>query len=207
MTVLVSCTLKMILLDTCKSFYFSFKGIGIDGPDSNRTICLLKKQGKVKVLEDEIKSKASELAMDKVVDCHVGISHTRWATHGEPAAKNAHPQRSNEDNKFIVVHNGIITNYKEVKEFLTKKGYVFESETDTEVIAKLVDHLHNLHPENSFRELVDKTVKQLEGAFACAFKSRIFPGEVVGTKRGSPLLVGIKTKHGIIADKIPIQFR
>ena len=91
------------------------------------------------------------------------------------------------------MHNGIITNYKDIKQFLTAKGFSFESDTDTEVIAKLVAHIANEHPEASFRQLVERTISQLEGAFACVFKSSQFPGECVATRRGSPMVVGIKS--------------
>ena len=92
-----------------------------------------------------------------------------------------------------VVHNGIITNYKDIKQFLMTKGFSFESDTDTEVIAKLVAHIAKEHPEASFRQLVERTISQLEGAFACVFKSSKFPGECVATRRGSPMVVGIKS--------------
>lgn len=92
---------------------------------------------------------------------HVGISHTRWATHGVPSETNSHPQRSDPESTFVVVHNGIITNYKDVKGFLESKGHRFESETDTEVIAKLVYHLYKEHPTYSFRELVEQVIQQL----------------------------------------------
>ena len=85
--------------------------------------------------------------------------------------------------------------------------YKFESDTDTEVIAKLLHHMHEQHPDDSFRSLVEKSIQQLEGAFACAFKSRMFPGELVATRRGSPLLVGIRTPHGLDSDHIPVQYR
>lgn len=159
----------------------------------------------------------------------MGIAHTRWATHGVPSEVNSHPQRSDEGHSFVVVHNGIITNYKDVKTFLQKRGHRFESDTDTEVIAQLVHHLHQQHPTYSFRELVEQVIMQLvrvivhifymkikltifwlsrlqEGAFALAFKSKHFPGECVVSRRGSPLLVGIKTKTSLATDHIPILY-
>ncbi|KAK6748259.1 hypothetical protein RB195_001096 [Necator americanus] len=137
---------------------------------------------------------------------HCGIAHTRWATHGSPKDVNSHPQRSNEKNEFMVVHNGIITNYREIKEYLKKKGHNFESETDTEVIAKLAQHIHNLYPDFSFRQIVEVVIQQLEGAFALAFKSSKFPGQLVATRRGSPLLVGIKSNSRLQTNYFPVLF-
>ncbi|XP_047475678.1 glutamine--fructose-6-phosphate aminotransferase [isomerizing] 2-like isoform X5 [Penaeus chinensis] len=179
-------------------------GIGIDAVDGG--VCLIKQTGKVKCLRDKIEAQKEQLAFDKEHEVHIGIAHTRWATHGVPSDVNSHPQRSGEGNAFVVVHNGIITNYKDVKQFLIQKGHKFESETDTEVIAKLTEHLHRLHSTYSFRELVEQVVQQLEGAFALCFKSKHFPGEVVATRRGSPLLVGIKTKTKLATDHIPVLY-
>lgn len=179
-------------------------GVALDAADGD--IAIVKKSGKVKVLEDEILTKEKELDFDGTTDYHVGIAHTRWATHGVPSEVNSHPQRSDVSNAFLVVHNGIVTNYKEVKVFLQNKGYHFESDTDTEVIAKLVHHIYRQNPNCSFRELVEKVIQQLEGAFALCFKSKHFPGECVATRRGSPLLVGIKTKTRLATDHVPILY-
>ncbi|KAG9510119.1 Glutamine--fructose-6-phosphate aminotransferase [isomerizing] 1, partial [Fragariocoptes setiger] len=181
-------------------------GVAIDdGQDNSGRIRIVRRQGKVKMLEDEIWDNVFDSAMlDKAFATHVAIAHTRWATHGAPSAVNSHPQRSDDNNEFVVVHNGIITNYKDLKQFLEKKGFTFESETDTEVIAKLIKHLHDTLPRMSFREIVEQAIQQLEGAFALVFKSSKYPDQVVATRRGSPLLVGIKTKVHLSTDYIPV---
>merc|ERR1712126_235922 len=92
------------------------------------------------------------------------------------------------------------------KQFLMTKGFTFESETDTECIAKLIQHIRSQHVNYSFRQLVEQTMSQLEGAFACVFKSTLYPGECVATRKGSPLLVGIKAEGGLESDSIPVQF-
>lgn len=180
-------------------------GVALDAADG-KDISIVKKSGKVKALEEEIHSRINELDFEGTTDCHVGIAHTRWATHGVPSEVNSHPQRSDVNHAFLVVHNGIVTNYKDVKMFLLKKGYQFESETDTEVIAKLVHHIYLQNPNCSFRELIEQVIQQLEGAFALCFKSKHFPGECVATRRGSPLLVGIKAKTRLATDHIPILY-
>merc|ERR1712240_22805 len=152
-------------------------GVGIDGYNGNASIELIKSTGKVQLLQDKILSRAEELNFNGIQTQHVGIANTRWATHGAPGDVNCHPHRSGEDNKFVVVHNGIITNYKDIKQFLITKGFTFESETDTECIAKLIQHIRSQHVNYSFRQLVEQTMSQLEGAFACVFKSTLYPGE------------------------------
>lgn len=184
-------------------------GLAIDAPldgEAGNEILLVKRTGKVKVLEDAIAEQCQGAGYDQPVDVHIGIAHTRWATHGVPSELNSHPQRSDEANAFVVVHNGIITNYKDVKTLLEKRGYVFESDTDTEVIAKLVHHLWVTHPGYTFGELVEQAIQQIEGAFAIAFKSKHFPGECVASRRGSPLLVGIKAKTKLATDHVPILY-
>lgn len=185
-------------------------GIAIDGSNDIETphskVALLRKAGKVSVLSDYIKECADDLDMDMEYNIHCGIAHTRWATHGSPRDVNSHPHRSNDKNEFLVVHNGIITNYREIKEYLEKKGHKFESETDTEVIAKLAQHIHDRYPDFSFRQLVETVIQQLEGAFALAFKSSRFPGQLVASRRGSPLLVGIKSNSRLQTNHFPVSF-
>ncbi|RWS02440.1 glutamine--fructose-6-phosphate aminotransferase [isomerizing] 2-like protein, partial [Dinothrombium tinctorium] len=179
-------------------------GVAFDGPNQEK-IEIIRQQGKVKMLENKVWQQ-TDINLEEKLMSHVGIAHTRWATHGAPSEVNSHPQRSDNNNEFLIVHNGIITNYKDIKKLLMKKGFEFESDTDTEVIAKLVKHLHTIHEHLSFRELVEQVTMQLEGAFALVFKSTKFPGQCVATRRGSPLLVGIKTKVHLESNHIPIIY-
>lgn len=173
---------------------------------------VIKKSGKVALLEKEIF--ASQLDMSRMFYSHCGIAHTRWATHGPPNEVNCHPHISDPSFEFTVIHNGIITNCKELKVFLEAKGYPFVSETDTESIAKLIKYIFDTKTAAGeifdFRILVEETVLQLEGAFALVFKSVHFPNELVATRRGSPLLLGIRKEQadGQIDDatSVPIFF-
>uniref|UniRef100_A0A670J0C5 glutamine--fructose-6-phosphate transaminase (isomerizing) n=1 Tax=Podarcis muralis TaxID=64176 RepID=A0A670J0C5_PODMU len=186
-------------------------GVGIDGGNDKDweanagKIALIKKKGKVKALDEEV-NKQQDMDLDIEFDVHLGIAHTRWATHGEPSPVNSHPQRSDKNNEFIVIHNGIITNYKDLKKFLESKGYEFESETDTETIAKLVKYMYDNRESDdiSYTTLVERVIQQLEGAFALVFKSVHYPGQAVGTRRGSPLLIGVRSEHKLSTDHIPI---
>ncbi len=135
------------------------------------------------------------------------MAHTRWATHGQPSVRNSHPHRSDPKNEFLVVHNGIITNYKELRALLENKGYQFESDTDTECIAKLAKYLFDSHNGTAnFTSLVKSVVKELEGAFALIFMSVHFPNAIVATRRGSPLLIGVKTAKNLKVDFVDVEF-
>ena len=162
---------------------------------------VIKAKGKVddlvKLTTEEVK--AFSIDPNAVQVSHAGIAHTRWATHGPPCARNSHPHVSSSDHEFVVVHNGTITNYRALKEFLLREGETFETETDTEVIPKLCRFLYSRLPEPiPFAQLVCEVVKQLEGAYALLIKSSVYPGELVACRRGSPLILGMR--YGIQAD-------
>ncbi|SDE21697.1 glucosamine--fructose-6-phosphate aminotransferase (isomerizing) [Massilia sp. PDC64] len=126
-----------------------------------------------------------------------GIAHTRWATHGAPATKNAHPHFSpnGDDARIALVHNGIIENHDELRAELTGLGYVFQSQTDTEVIAHLVDHMYN----GDLFDTVQQAVKRLHGAYAIAVFCREEPHRVVAARQGSPLIVGLGKGENFVA--------
>ncbi|MFL6674777.1 MAG: glutamine--fructose-6-phosphate transaminase (isomerizing) [Massilia sp.] len=126
-----------------------------------------------------------------------GIAHTRWATHGAPASHNAHPHFSptEESARIALVHNGIIENHDELRSELTALGYKFQSQTDTEVIAHLVDHMYN----GDLFDTVQQAVKRLHGAYAIAVFSREEPHRVVAARQGSPLIVGVGNGENFVA--------
>ncbi|KAI8975662.1 glutamine-fructose-6-phosphate transaminase [Mycotypha africana] len=177
-------------------------GFAVDG-DIEDTL-IIKQVGKVAALRKLTDDQP--LDFSKPFISHCGMAHTRWATHGQPSQINSHPQRSDDKNEFVVVHNGIITNYKEIKLLLEKKGYVFESDTDTECVAKLTKYVFESHnKELNFTELVKTVVKELEGSYAFIFKSTHFPNEIVATRRGSPLLIGVKTQKKLKVDFVDVE--
>lgn len=128
---------------------------------------------------------------------HCGIGHTRWATHGEPSDLNSHPHSNG---RVTIVHNGIIENYIELKEFLTEKGYTFNSQTDSEVVACLLDYYYS---ERNPLRAITETVKELQGSYALGIIFKDFPDRVYATRKESPLIVGIGDNEYFIASDIP----
>ncbi|KAG1675057.1 hypothetical protein FOA52_002716 [Chlamydomonas sp. UWO 241] len=160
---------------------------------------IVKEVGKVAQLEKLCYETTTSGGIDlgRTFKSHVGIAHTRWATHGPPTAYNSHPHVSDPDAQFTVVHNGIITNYKLLKDFLINHGETFVSETDTEVIPKLCRFVYErLSEKVPFPKLVMEVLKKLEGAYAVLVKSTHYPGELVACKRGSPMIMGVKDHSG-----------
>ncbi|PIN27147.1 Glucosamine 6-phosphate synthetase [Handroanthus impetiginosus] len=179
-------------------------GISIDSTsDSDSNGCppplVFRQEGNIESLVQSVYQEvaATNLNLEESFSTHAGIAHTRWATHGEPAPRNSHPQTSDPGNEFLVAHNGVITNYTVLKETLVRHGFTFESETDTEVIPKLAKFIFdNMNEEGEkimqFSQVVLEVMRHLEGAYALIFKSRHFPNELIACKRGSPLLLGVK---------------
>ena len=132
------------------------------------------------------------------INGHIGIGHTRWATHGEPSDVNSHPHTT-ENATISVVHNGIIENYMKLREWLTSKGYKFFSETDTEVIPNLVDYYY----EGDLFEAVVKATSKLEGSFAIGVIAKNEPDKIVAVRKDSPLIVGLGKNESFIASDIP----
>ncbi|MCJ1281951.1 glutamine--fructose-6-phosphate transaminase (isomerizing) [Xylographa opegraphella] len=178
-------------------------GLAIDG-DKKNEIFAFKEVGKVVKLKELIAE--SKPDMTKVFDSHVGIAHTRWATHGQPSRLNCHPHRSDPTWEFAVVHNGIITNYKELKLLLEGKGFRFETETDTECIAKLAKYLYDEHPDIDFTVLAKAVIKELQGAFGLLLKSVHYPNELIAARKGSPLVVGVRTQKKMKVDFVDVEY-
>jgi len=180
-------------------------GLCIDG-DKASTVVYFKEVGKVAGLRKKIAS--SNLDVEKTSISQVSIAHTRWATHGPPSEINCHPIRSDSASDFVVVHNGIVTNNSELRLVLQKRGYKFETETDTEAVAILTKYIFDSQQGKaiSFTDLIKAVLKELEGSFAFVFKSRHYPNEVVTARRGSPLLVGVKTDKKLKVDFVDVEF-
>ena len=162
--------------------------------DTDGTPEVVKRKGPVNALAEAVAIRTE--FDDEKSHSHIGIAHTRWATHGEPSDKNAHPITSDTaNNDFVVVHNGIVTNYSTLKQVLQKRGFTFDTDTDTEAIAKLLKFLYDEVKRNNgsitFPELLKQVMDHLEGAYAIVVKSRHYPNEIIGCKIGSPMIVGV----------------
>ena len=127
---------------------------------------------------------------------HVGIGHTRWATHGEPSDINSHPHGNK---RITIVHNGIIENYREIKEFLISEGYSFVSETDTETVAKLIDYYYGGDPLDA----IIKVLSEIRGSYALGIMFRDFPDRIYAVRKDSPLIVGKGDGENFIASDVP----
>ena len=166
--------------------YRGYDSAGVAVVDPNHELHRVRCLGKVKALDEAV-------AVKPLIG-GTGIAHTRWATHGEPSEANAHPHTSG---NFAVVHNGIIENHEELRELLKSRGYVFNSQTDTEVIAHLVNW--EMRTASNLLEAVQKTVQQLTGAYGMVVLDREHPEHLVAARSGSPLVIGLGIGENFLA--------
>ena len=152
-------------------------------------ISVCKAKGELKKLTEKMKKEHKPYG-------HCGIGHTRWATHGEPSDINSHPHGNK---RVSIVHNGIIENYKEIKDFLIDKGYTFVSETDTETVAKLLDYYYEGDPIDA----IIKTLKDVTGAYALGIIFKDFPDTIYAVRKDSPLIIGKGEEENFIASDVP----
>lgn len=161
----------------------------------NGKLKIHKKKGKVVELEDAV--------MGMNMQSHIGIGHTRWATHGEPSDRNAHPHLSN-NGKLAMLHNGIIENYASIKKELISKGYHFESDTDTEVLLNFIQDIQE-NNQSSLEEALRIALKRIVGAYCILLIDQDDPETIIAARKGSPLVIGIgKNEHFLASDASPI---
>jgi glutamine---fructose-6-phosphate transaminase (isomerizing) len=161
----------------------------------DKELRVYKKQGRVAALEENI--------IGKDLHAHAGIGHTRWATHGEPSDRNAHPHLS-ANGKLAMIHNGIIENYTQLKTELTKNGYHFKSDTDTEVLLNFIEDIQE-NNQCSLEEAMRVALKRVTGAYVIVLLDRDHPDTIIAARKGSPLVIGIgKGEHFLASDASPI---
>lgn len=181
------CT-KILLDSLSKLEYRGYDSAGI-AVFENEEIKVEKTKGRIAQLEEKIHRNGW-------INGNCGIGHTRWATHGEPSDVNSHPHGNA---NISIVHNGIIENYGKIKAFLETKGYVFESQTDTETVAKLLDYYYNGDPIDTIKNVIS----DIEGSYALGILFKDFPNKIYAVRKDSPLIVGVGDDEAFIASDIP----
>lgn len=184
-----------ILLDgLSKLEYRGYDSAGIAVRDGEGETTVIKTKGRLKGLAEKTNGGES-------VPGTCGIGHTRWATHGEPSENNAHPHVS-DDGNIVAVHNGIIENYQELKDKLTRKGYTFYSETDTEVAVKLIDYYYKKY-EGTPVDAINHSMVRIRGSYALAIMFRDYPEEIYVARKDSPMILGVEDGEAYIASDVP----
>ena len=184
-----------ILLDgLSKLEYRGYDSAGIAVRNGENETEVVKAKGRLKALAEKTDNGTAVIG-----SC--GIGHTRWATHGEPSESNAHPHKS-DDGNVVAVHNGIIENYLELKEKLTRKGYTFYSETDTEVAVKLIDYYYKKY-EGTPIDAINHAMVRIRGSYALAVMFKDYPEEIYVARKDSPMILGIEDGESYIASDVP----
>jgi len=167
-------------------------GIALDTGSGN-PLAVLRRAGRIQLLEQALHMPDNGMPLSATC----GIGHTRWATHGPPNEQNAHPHTS-QNGKFAIVHNGIIENYVHLKQMLSAKGYVFRSDTDSEVIAHLIEDAY----QGDFQDAVVRMLEYVQGTYGIVAISSLHPGTLVAVRKGSPIVIGICKNETIIASDV-----
>ena len=167
-------------------------GIAIRNEDTG-DITVVKAKGRLKILSEKTND-------GRAVPGTCGIGHTRWATHGEPSENNAHPHCT-DDKSVVLVHNGIIENYQELKDKLIKSGYAFYSQTDTEIAVKLVDYYYR--KTGTPLEAISRAMLRIRGSYAFGIMFHDHPGKIFAARKDSPLIIGKSETGCLIASDVP----
>jgi glucosamine--fructose-6-phosphate aminotransferase (isomerizing) len=184
-----------ILLDgLSKLEYRGYDSAGLAVRNGAENVKVVKAKGRLKVLAEKTDG-------GKALPGTCGIGHTRWATHGEPSENNAHPH-SSDDGTVTGVHNGIIENYQELKAKLIKNGYTFYSQTDTEVVVKLVDYYYKKYQIGPV-DAIAKTMVRVRGSYALALMFKDYPGEIWVARKDSPMIIGVADHESYVASDVP----
>ena len=184
-----------ILLDgLSKLEYRGYDSAGIAVRDGEDETEVIKAKGRLKVLSEKTNG-------GETVPGTCGIGHTRWATHGEPSENNAHPHMT-DDGNIVAVHNGIIENYQELKNKLTRKGYTFYSETDTEVAVKLIDYYYKKY-EGTPVDAINHAMVRIRGSYALAIMFKDYPEEIYVARKDSPMILGVSDGESYVASDVP----
>lgn len=184
-----------VLLDgLSKLEYRGYDSAGIAVRDGEKETEIIKEKGKLRVLIEMTDN-------GNAVRGSCGIGHTRWATHGEPSALNAHPHATDDEN-VIAVHNGIIENYQELREKLTKAGYSFKSQTDTEVAVKLIDYYYRKYGEGPV-DSIARAMIRIRGSYALCVMFKEYPEEIYTARKDSPMIIGISDGETYVASDVP----
>lgn len=183
---------EIILSGLKKLEYRGYDSAGV-AMIENGTFTIIREEGKILNLENSLKEKIKEKISEKTFNSSLGIGHTRWATHGRPSRENAHPHASE---KVCVVHNGIIENYKELKEKLSRLGAEFSSQTDTETIPHLIEH--HFEQTKDIKKSLISFANEVHGTFALAAIFKDYPDVIAVAKRGSPLVLGLGEKENFV---------
>ena len=184
----------ILLHGLSKLEYRGYDSAGLAVRDGEKNVELIKAKGRLKVLAEKTNNGES-------VPGTCGIGHTRWATHGEPSEINAHPHMS-DDGAVVAVHNGIIENYQELKDKLTRKGYTFYSSTDTEVAVKLVDYYYKKYLGTPV-DAINHAIVRIRGSYALAIMFKDYPEEIYVARKDSPMILGVENGESYIASDVP----